>query len=214
MSNPPLKRARLNPGSHRDLLPLPDNDRAPPIQSIEPRLKRFGGAILQRPTVRTVIGAPTSAWATLQQWEPKDNSTYALDPEDGEWYDEALGQEVMDEPRPPMVKSKKQYRRSRVSVCHIVLLNAYVTYHALQKRPHVVWRDIHCQSYLEELMRWEGRGDFAAEQCPDCKARRVDSPGPAVYRCTECLLPDLVCKICCVKRHRNSPFHRIEVSHD
>ena len=31
------------------------------------------------------------------------------------------------------------------------------------------------------------------------------------YRCRECFIPDLACKVCCVKRHRAHPLHRIEV---
>lgn len=73
--------------------------------------------------------------------------------------------------------------------------------------------ELHRQAYLEEQMRWEGRGDFAATKgCPDCKARRLDPPESAVLRCRDCFLPDLVCPTCCVKRHRSHPFHQIEVS--
>lgn len=81
-----------------------------------------------------------------------------------------------------------------------------------KKRPHVVWKQVHRQTYLEEMMRCEGRGDFLhSKECPDCKIRRIPVPELPEYRCCECMLPDLVCAPCCVKRHRTNPFHRIEV---
>lgn len=113
-----FKRARLARGSHRDVLPLPDDNRSEslPIQSIQAKLTRVAGTVRQGPIVRTTIDAPSSTWANLQQWEPIDSSTYALDPGNGEWYDEALDQEVMDAPRPSGIQARKKYRRSKVSV--------------------------------------------------------------------------------------------------
>lgn len=84
--------------------------------------------------------------------------------------------------------------------------------HSHQRRPHVMWRDVHRQSYLEEMIRWAGRADFrGADGCPDCAVRRSAVVGQPEYRCWECFIPDLVCQICCVKRHRAHPLHRIEV---
>ncbi|KAF8869055.1 hypothetical protein CPB84DRAFT_1694913, partial [Gymnopilus junonius] len=66
--------------------------------------------------------------------------------------------------------------------------------------------------FLDELLRWSGHGDFrSAEQCPDCLAWSVSSPAQPEYRCKECLVPDLTCSLCCVRRHRVHPFHQIEV---
>jgi hypothetical protein len=85
----------------------------------------------------------------------------------------------------------------------------------LQSRPHVIWKELHRQDYLDEVLRWAGRADFrTAKSCADCLARSVENPGPALYRCRECFLADLVCSSCCVKRHRMHPFHRIEVSNN
>lgn len=116
MAGHSLKRARLLPGSHRDILPLPAADDSRSIQSIEATLTRVGGTVRQSPFVRTAIEDPSSTWANLQQWEPVDNRQYALDPENGEWYDETLEQEVMDTPRQPPTQAKKKYKRSKVSV--------------------------------------------------------------------------------------------------
>lgn len=118
MADNVLKRARLSRGSRRDILPLPDDNHSLPIQSIEAKLTRVAGTLRQGPLVRTPIDTPSSStWANLQQWEPIDSSTYALDPGNSEWYDEALEQDVMDAPRPSAVATRKKYKRSRVSVC-------------------------------------------------------------------------------------------------
>jgi hypothetical protein len=70
----------------------------------------------------------------------------------------------------------------------------------------------HRQTYLEEVIRWAGRADFlGAKECPDCVSREKTTPGLPQYRCRECFLPSLTCKMCCVKRHRTHPLHRIEV---
>lgn len=82
----------------------------------------------------------------------------------------------------------------------------------LQKRPHVIWKENYRQAYLDEMTRFAGRADFqGAKQCPDCVARKAEVLGSAEYRCEECLLPDLCCGPCCIRRHRMQPFHRIKV---
>jgi hypothetical protein len=62
-------------------------------------------------TTRSAHVIPESRWGTLT-WEPEDNLEYALDP-DGDWYDEAVEADVMEETG-PITKQKKQ--RSKVSV--------------------------------------------------------------------------------------------------
>ncbi|KAF9540711.1 hypothetical protein CPC08DRAFT_650802 [Agrocybe pediades] len=37
-----------------------------------------------------------------------------------------------------------------------------------------------------------------------------ESPGLPEYRCDDCLVPDLVCSSCCVRRHRSNPFHLVK----
>ncbi|KAF8196485.1 hypothetical protein BJ912DRAFT_827131, partial [Pholiota molesta] len=69
----------------------------------------------------------------------------------------------------------------------------------------------HRAEYLDEVIRWEGRGDFKVAECPDCQSRKRERIGLAEYRCLDCFLPDLSCKDCCVKRHQRTPFHVIEV---
>lgn len=75
----------------------------------------------------------------------------------------------------------------------------------------MAWKEHHREAYLDEVLRWEGRGDFSSDApCSDCVSRREDYPGEAIYRCVDCFLPDLVCRACCVRRHRALPFHIIE----
>lgn len=112
-SERPPKRARLNPGAHRDQAPLPDDPHE--VQLREAPLRRVGAphSVLQGPVARVPNAASTSSWTTLQSWEPRDDTEYALDPPDGALYDQALSQDVTVEVR---VTLKKKYKRSRVSV--------------------------------------------------------------------------------------------------
>lgn len=118
MSHNPFKRARLNPGAHRDLLPLPSELSSQSVEAREVRLVRVGGAqtVVQALPIRTTHLEQTSSWANLQTWEPIDDRNYALDPENGEWYDEAVDQDVTEEPRRPIIPTRKKYARSKVAV--------------------------------------------------------------------------------------------------
>lgn len=93
-----------------------------------------------------------------------------------------------------------------VSISHLKAENPF------QKRPHVVWKELHRQTYLDEMIRWSGRADFrTAKECPDCATRH--QVGVPEFRCQECFLADLVCAGCCLRRHRTQPLHWIEVSY-
>ena len=72
--------------------------------------------------------------------------------------------------------------------------------------------EVHRDTYLKEMIRWSGRGDFrTARECPDCIVRQSETPGSPEYRCIECSHPDLVCLSCCLKRHQVHPLHWIQV---
>lgn len=60
--------------------------------------------------------------------------------------------------------------------------------------------------WLAELLRSEGRGDFAQAQCARC------GNNPAEIRCKDCEDHKLYCEPCTVDMHRRNPFHRILVS--
>ncbi|KAF7353234.1 CxC2 domain-containing protein [Mycena sanguinolenta] len=68
------------------------------------------------------------------------------------------------------------------------------------------WVEDYRTSYLEEVLRLEGRGDH--RHYATC---RVCGSGHADYRCRECLGGgELMCRTCIVDGHRRLPFHSIE----
>ena len=79
----------------------------------------------------------------------------------------------------------------------------------------VLWKEGFRDIYLDEMLRWEGRGDAWQSgdiECLDCVSRQVIPPAVGVYRCQECFYPHLLCKGCCLSRHGGLPLHVIEVS--
>ncbi|PPQ83667.1 hypothetical protein CVT26_000898 [Gymnopilus dilepis] len=191
------KRARTaaEGGSARDIVPLPTDDYYD-IREREVRTRRTG-----LNTTHSVPSAPSvqktqESWnVATSSWAPLDDPDYALDP-DGLWYDDVLYQDALTEGgiATPEVPLKKKKKKSEVS-----------------RRPHIVWKRTYRPTYLDEVCRLAGRGDFmSSSQCPDCVARKAVAPQAPEYRCNECLLPDLTCKECCVRRHRTNPLHRIQ----
>ncbi|PPQ82484.1 hypothetical protein CVT26_012847 [Gymnopilus dilepis] len=189
MSNSrPKKRPRLQNPTYRDFVPLTDN--FDQIYAREGRLRRIGDLTLTSQLRRSTL-VDDATWSAINSWLPPDDADYALDPTT-DTYNEVLEAEVMSKEVTSVEKPEKK-KRTRVS-----------------KRPNVVWMELHRQTYLDELLRWEGRGDAASQgQCTDCLSRCTNPPGAAEYRCDDCFVPDLTCAPCCVKRHRTNPFHRI-----
>ncbi|PPQ83180.1 hypothetical protein CVT26_015495 [Gymnopilus dilepis] len=80
-------------------------------------------------------------------------------------------------------------------------------------RPMILWKQLFRDLYLNELLRWEGRGDAWSSGetfCSDCRARKVENAQVGIFRCRDCFVPHLTCKGCCLRRHRMLPFHNIE----
>ena len=108
-------------------------------------------------------------------------------------------------------KKKKSRKEASVSEFHIWRLSL-ANFIFLKARPRVFWKANSRDLYLDELLRWEGRGDFIRDQhCPDCISRGSTEPSAPEFRCRDCFLPDLTCKICFIRRHRLNPFHTVEV---
>ncbi|KAG6836139.1 hypothetical protein H0H93_011016 [Arthromyces matolae] len=59
------------------------------------------------------------------------------------------------------------------------------------------------ETFLQELLRTEGRGDYQ-KLCACGQETAVD------YRCVDCFHSDLQCKECIVTDHKSLPLHRIE----
>lgn len=192
-------RARLNQQCHHDSIALDDK-----YGDIEHREGRVLTTEVPPVTVQEVI-VDASEWQNTLAWGPADDENFALDPPGGHMYEESLDRDVGQQPAPPVTAPKKVYTKSRVSVSiciteyHICVTN---NRSFRKKRPHVVWMEVHRETYLHKFMRWEGRGDaLGTKVCPDCKARCSETPGEPRYRCKDCLVPDLVCRSCCMHRH-------------
>ncbi|KAK0225739.1 hypothetical protein IW262DRAFT_1266633 [Armillaria fumosa] len=84
----------------------------------------------------------------------------------------------------------------------------------MQRRPHLVWKEQFRSLYLNEITCHNGRGDSHQNlKCLDCIAQNLEevAQGEPEICCKDCFLNDLVCMPCCVRRHRQNPFHCIEV---
>jgi hypothetical protein len=147
-------------------------------------------------------------------WADEEDATFALD--DPALYKQELTKSTVDlassASQPKTSSKKSRSPRSAASVSNDTLFCLPADH--WQRRNHLVWTQEYRGVYLDEFMQHEGRGDFMTEEkCPDCVARKVKNDIPAAeYRCRDCFIPDLVCSSCCVRRHRQQPLHRIEVS--
>ncbi|KAG2123716.1 hypothetical protein BD769DRAFT_1628906 [Suillus cothurnatus] len=63
------------------------------------------------------------------------------------------------------------------------------------------------EKYLLELIRLEGRGDYASRET--CQGHSECTSEPA-YRCRDCFGTELYCQACIINRHRENPLHKIE----
>lgn len=193
-------------GSYHNFVPLGTDDLLD-VHSREGRLLKVGKGFTA-PPLRTVQKSDEQ-WGAATTWAPLDDPLFALDSDEA-WYDEALDAPVMEDVDPPVTHQRRA--KSKVSVSFLGTLHQIFPHACIQRRPHVVWKELHRSTYLDELIRTAGRGDFRqARNCADCAARSVDNAGPPIYRCEECFIPDLTCMLCCVRRHRRLPFHKIEV---
>jgi hypothetical protein len=69
------------------------------------------------------------------------------------------------------------------------------------------WEKDERERDLAEVLRLEGRGDYAQKSsCHEC----VTLPG--VYRCVDCEVAEMYCSTCMVKAHALQPLHCIKVS--
>ncbi|KAJ7707274.1 hypothetical protein B0H16DRAFT_1243865, partial [Mycena metata] len=68
-------------------------------------------------------------------------------------------------------------------------------------------------TWLEELLRAEGRGDHRSYSvCPRCKIQTDEFIAVPMYRCEDCLSGgEMLCQGCMVSTHSQSPLHHIEV---
>lgn len=76
---------------------------------------------------------------------------------------------------------------------------------AFQDHPLQEWIP-EVDSWLCEMIRLEGRGEFQDSLCPHCASEA------GIIRCTTCCDLALYCQVCIVALHAREPTHRIMVS--
>ncbi|PPQ74198.1 hypothetical protein CVT24_012717 [Panaeolus cyanescens] len=190
MSKPKQPRRQQYGGTVKIAVPS-NTDSASAVRFNAPTQVRSGR--YQGTTSRTqILDIQSEDWKNAVSWAPADSYDFALD-QSSDSYDHALYAPVMED-KPPTPPPQKKARS------------------CLSQRPNAVWAEKFRQQYLDELMRLDGRGDYIkSTQCPDCVARKSPAPKAATIRCISgCFVPDLVCADCCVRRHRNLPFHKVE----
>lgn len=191
-------------GSYHDRIPLEED-----FETVSVRTASLSGP--NSFPMTTDRSSVSSSWTFGDSWAPEDSQEFSLDPDQG-WYDEAVDADIGDVMEGLEIPPRRR-NRSQASVCtRSGWYTSFIALIVLQARPHVFWKNNARDKYLDELLRHEGRGDFAHEtRCPDCVSRGVEEPARAEYRCRSCFLPDLTCRLCFIRRHRMNPFHTVEV---
>ncbi|PPQ79259.1 hypothetical protein CVT24_007540 [Panaeolus cyanescens] len=143
------------------------------------------------------LGIDAETWENMFSWKPAESADFALCPDSGS-FDDALDTEVMDSDPTSSIPAPQPNRAPRIRS-------------TVSTRPNVVWRDQYRETFLDELCRWDGRGDFwMATKCPECAASGKGVEGHALFRCQSCFVPELLCNACTIQRHKNQPLHRIQ----
>ena len=108
------------------------------------------------------------------------------------------------------IRSDGRSRRylSSVSTSILFLDSPALTMYSHQDEPLKQWTSESRSEDLNEILQWEGRGEFREPVCPICK----DQGAVGSWRCQECLGGELICDKCCVQMHAYHPLHNIEVS--
>ncbi|KAJ6619067.1 hypothetical protein B0H10DRAFT_1947080 [Mycena sp. CBHHK59/15] len=180
--------------SHYDILPDSD-DEAPPATENHPPVRR--GEIIRETThvsadgttrrsvkVVNVPASPkrVSQLAAQQHLRPDEPHTQDEEP----LYDRL---EAGDQEDPAALSEDEGGRELRDS-----------------DNPLRQWAQDNLELFLQEILRWEGRGDHRSySACPSC---RVDK---AEFRCNGCLGGgEMLCRSCLLERHKQNPFHRVE----
>ncbi|KAE9407625.1 hypothetical protein BT96DRAFT_986280 [Gymnopus androsaceus JB14] len=190
MSRNPRKRTRIE--TRHETLPLGDDEDFYVITACEVQVRPGG----QSYTVPVSPEKRKTNWSSRDAWLPEDPKYYGLDPT-SVLCDVAMNSDgVYCKPpaiKTPVVLAKTGKRRK--------------TLRAL--RPHQHWRNNEQQAFLEELICYDGRGDWCEQPvCCNCRLRGLETPG--VYWCLECFGGVLFCRDCCVQRHHLQPLHVIE----
>lgn len=99
--------------------------------------------------------------------------------------------------------------RKKAQVCSpLHLFSIYLSSLSLflQEKPMNSWIPL-VPSFLDEIIYCDGPGSCSTDgSCYSC------GQISEIFRCNECMSSHLLCQVCILKIHVNSPLHRIEVS--
>lgn len=119
----PNKRTRTVATFHRDEVDIDEAVRYEEIEVREGRLHKTGvNTVSESLPIRMPLeidSGNSSAWMNLTSWSVTDDTTLALDPSDGQMYERALEQGVMEDSidqETEVQTARKRHNRSRVSV--------------------------------------------------------------------------------------------------
>ncbi|KAJ6545302.1 hypothetical protein B0H19DRAFT_1238233 [Mycena capillaripes] len=73
--------------------------------------------------------------------------------------------------------------------------------------PNEQWGRLDCETFLDEVLRLDGRGDYLNQNV--CAGEGCTASDP-VFRCSDCLHLCLYCEPCVAKMHCGLPFHHIQ----
>jgi len=108
MEGRPTKRARTKAQTtYRDAIPLGDE--------YDIVYAREESTSLRSEPPAPIPQTDTDSWATTLSWSPPDDPSFSLDL-DGQWYDEVVDSNAMDDAPPKASTAKKKIARSKVSV--------------------------------------------------------------------------------------------------
>ncbi|KAJ7453515.1 hypothetical protein FB451DRAFT_1519932 [Mycena latifolia] len=74
--------------------------------------------------------------------------------------------------------------------------------------PNEQWARLDREDFLDELLRYAGRGEYINQHVCAGKGCKAIDP---TFRCKDCLYTSLHCQECIVDVHRSIPLHRIEL---
>ncbi|CAK5270584.1 unnamed protein product [Mycena citricolor] len=74
-------------------------------------------------------------------------------------------------------------------------------------RPLWIWLGEEMETFVDELVRTSGRGDYTESGPSLCSVCQVEE---GAYRCKECFTGGIFCAACIVHRHGDLPLHHIE----
>jgi hypothetical protein len=128
MSTKPAKKKPRLTSSYHDSVPSFNHDYHD-IHAREERLHKTGIGTMATTAAIRVGHKSDDHWNSSSSWIALDDTELALDP-NGEWYDEAVDQHVMQEGRPSNLglPGKLQKRRSQVSVSSKIFFSNQSSY--------------------------------------------------------------------------------------